>query len=227
MKPPKNKLAVRAINFDLDTNAIKDLIAAGTVDFSSVTTAYARIKKSMKKSQFAHRQGSGYLSKRALEFQSAILAVNDLGLANPWLADCVRVCDLTSFDGGSQPIRDVVPVIRAAAEAARGSEPPEKAPPMEQPINPKTPEERIVYEAFHRRIAESERRNVASGIRPDDAYTQARRESRDYFYDGAEAKQNAHAAVLADRQRQAAFMAQKTQKRSSQSKAQSQSGNGR
>ncbi|MEG2413328.1 MAG: hypothetical protein RSB61_01615 [Clostridia bacterium] len=49
-----------AINFDLNTKAMQELLGSKTI-------GYKMVKKAMKELDFRHRQGSGYLSKNKTE----------------------------------------------------------------------------------------------------------------------------------------------------------------
>lgn len=82
------KRQYRAVNFDLDTKAMLEVLG-------SRTKGYALIKKSMKEFGFVHRQGSGYRSIRPLNRDEIVAFVKKIGISNPWLADCVKAFDVT------------------------------------------------------------------------------------------------------------------------------------
>ena len=82
------KRQYRAVNFDLDTKAMFEVLG-------SKTKGYAIIKKSMKEFGFIHRQGSGYRSGKPLNKMELDEFVDNFGKSNPWLADCVKAFDVT------------------------------------------------------------------------------------------------------------------------------------
>ncbi len=51
----------KAINFDIDTKKYEEYTG------KKAPTAYAEVKKFLKKNGFEHRQGSGYVSKNSLD----------------------------------------------------------------------------------------------------------------------------------------------------------------
>lgn len=94
--------AIRAVNFDLDTNQMALLLGSKTV-------GYSKLKKSFKKVGFIHRQGSGYLSKKPISKFKAIQAIKIVARQNPWLLSCLNKMDVTVVD----EFFDVVPLVRA------------------------------------------------------------------------------------------------------------------
>jgi virulence-associated protein VapD len=124
-QPPHE--AYLAINFDIDTIELKKLIASGQTGFSSVPTAYNRIKAFLKKQHFGHhRQWSGYRSIEPVSFREAAMTVQDLAQANPWLKDCMRVADITEVTAAT----DLLPAIQAGATRPNQ---PIAAPPPQHP----------------------------------------------------------------------------------------------
>lgn len=76
----------RAVYFDLDTNEMKKHL-------SSVPLGYACIKRSFQKQGFSHRQGSGYISNKALVSAEVLDAIENVVKENTWLCDCVKTID--------------------------------------------------------------------------------------------------------------------------------------
>ena len=84
-------MAIRkAVNFDLDTKAMKEKLG-------SKTLGYYLVEETMKKLGFIHRQGSGYISKKPMTKQDVQDFVQDLAKANIWLEHCVEVLDITDI----------------------------------------------------------------------------------------------------------------------------------
>ena len=80
----------KAFNFDLDTSKLKQ-------HFKNYTDAYKILETQMKKYDFEHRQGSGYVSKKKLSSMSSIAIIKRLSKDNPWLAHCVKKFDVTDI----------------------------------------------------------------------------------------------------------------------------------
>lgn len=101
----------KAINFDLDTNRMKEL--------GLYPDGYRQLGNSLHKQGFTHRQGSGYVSEAKLtsnDINNAMLnVVND----NPWLADCAKKVDVT--DIGRQ--HDLTAIIQGFASQKNADSP--------------------------------------------------------------------------------------------------------
>ncbi len=80
----------KAFNFDLDTSKLKQ-------HFKNYTDAYKILETQMKKYDFEHRQGSGYVSKKKLSSMASIAIIKRLSKENPWLAHCVKKFDVTDI----------------------------------------------------------------------------------------------------------------------------------
>ena len=80
----------KAINFDLDTNILKQIYNNG-----DYINAYKEIRDFMEKNGFEHRQGSGYVSKDRMRETDAILIYNNMVTTFPWFNQAVKKCDLT------------------------------------------------------------------------------------------------------------------------------------
>jgi virulence-associated protein VapD len=85
---PKQELARKAINFDLNTNEMRKI-------FKRYTEGYRLIRKSFKKLGFEHEQGSGYISKREITEKQVQKAIKALVKENPWLAKCAAKFKVT------------------------------------------------------------------------------------------------------------------------------------
>lgn len=81
----------KAINFDLDTNALKKIF---TDDYS---VAYKQIKKFMLDNGFSHRQYSGYISDKPLSEKDIYKLIYDLKNTLPWIMDKVNKFDVTDI----------------------------------------------------------------------------------------------------------------------------------
>ena len=99
MERPKRK----AINFDLDTNIMKD--------HRLYPNGYELLRVSFKNQGFEHRQGSGYLSTGKLTSDQVYEIVEEIVKEQPWLADCVKKIDVT--DIGRQ--HDLTAVVKSLA----------------------------------------------------------------------------------------------------------------
>lgn len=98
----------KAINFDLDTNKMKEL--------KLYPKGYRMLGASLKKHGFEHRQGSGYISKEKLDGDNIYDIISELVSENEWLAECVRKIDVT--DIGRQ--HDLTATVRELSEATNG-----------------------------------------------------------------------------------------------------------
>lgn len=85
------KTTRKALNFDLDTNALKAFYPGSTY-----SQAYHDIKKFLEESGFQHRQGSGYVSTEPITLYKVSLLINEMSNKLPWLKQCTTVIDATS-----------------------------------------------------------------------------------------------------------------------------------
>lgn len=97
----------KAINFDLDTNIMKQM--------NLYPDGYRQLGKSFHKYGFEHRQGSGYVSREKIVTADVTEVVYNVVKENPWLGDCVKKCDVSNI--GKQ--FDLIPMINFA-EAQNG-----------------------------------------------------------------------------------------------------------
>ncbi|MBR1421845.1 MAG: hypothetical protein IJ571_00170 [Ruminococcus sp.] len=82
---------IKAINFDLDTNALKEFYPG-----KDYRQAYKDIKSFMLKNGFEHRQWSGYLSIKPMSMSEVSQITLDLSRKFDWLKDCVNRFDITN-----------------------------------------------------------------------------------------------------------------------------------
>ncbi len=97
----------RAINFDLDTNTMKEK--------GVYPDGYRQLGKSFEKQGFLHRQGSGYNSKFQISNNQVKRTLLKVMEENPWLAECVKKIDVT--DIGRQ--HDLTAVVKRFAKAGQ------------------------------------------------------------------------------------------------------------
>lgn len=80
---------IKAINFDLDTNKMKEL--------GQYPNGYNKLLKSFKEVGFEHRQGSGYISNTELTNKQVDIKLRKVVKQNSWLGLCVKKCDVTEI----------------------------------------------------------------------------------------------------------------------------------
>lgn len=94
----------KAINFDLDTNKMKEM--------NLYPKGYKILGAALRMHGFEHRQGSGYISKEKIDSD----AINDLVIAivseYSWLSKCIKKIDVT--DIGRQ--HDLTMLVKEIAE---------------------------------------------------------------------------------------------------------------
>ncbi|HKM19174.1 MAG TPA: VapD family protein, partial [Aliarcobacter sp.] len=78
----------KSINFDLDTNKLKEIYPN-----KSYTQAYDDIKKFLTKNGFEHRQGSGNISKEEMKISQVVKIIQGLNKKHIWLEDCCKTLD--------------------------------------------------------------------------------------------------------------------------------------
>ena len=81
----------KAINFDIDTKKYEEHTR------KKASTAYAEIKRFLKKNGFEHRQGSGYVSKNSLDDLRITAIITNMTLTLKWLRFCVKEIDVTNI----------------------------------------------------------------------------------------------------------------------------------
>ncbi len=94
----------KAINFDLDTNIMKDR--------GLYPNGYELLRAAFKKQGFEHRQGSGYLSISKLTSDQVYEAVEAIVKENLWLAECAKKIDVTDI-GKQHDLTSIVKTIGA------------------------------------------------------------------------------------------------------------------
>ncbi len=99
------RLKRKAINFDLNTNRMKEL--------DLYPKGYRLLGNSLHRQGFTHRQGSGYVSKGKIDSLQVNRAILAIVKENPWLAECVKKIDVT--DIGNQ--HDLTMVVKDAMQS--------------------------------------------------------------------------------------------------------------
>ena len=78
----------RTINFDLDTNALKEHYN------KSRSSAYREIQNFLKDNGFYHRQFSGYVSRSKMTDMDVMNLSKKMWAKMPWLEKCAKVFDV-------------------------------------------------------------------------------------------------------------------------------------
>lgn len=81
----------KAINFDIDTKKYEEYTGKPS------PTAYAEIRKFLRKNGFEHRQGSGYVSKNDMKTSDIGILATNMTLAFDWLKYCIKQIDVTNI----------------------------------------------------------------------------------------------------------------------------------
>ncbi len=98
----KKGLSMRkAINFDIDTKKYEEYTG------KKAPTAYAEIKAFLKKNDFEHRQGSGYISKKSLDDLKITAIITNMTLTFNWLKYCIKEIDVTNI-GKQHSLKDTI-----------------------------------------------------------------------------------------------------------------------
>lgn len=82
----------KAINFDLDTQSLRDRFGE-----SGRSRAYSTLGRFLKKHGFEHRQGSGYRSINTMSDSETVDLVVAMYKSLDWLPDCVQKLDITNI----------------------------------------------------------------------------------------------------------------------------------
>ena len=88
----KNHTARRAINFDLNINALKE-----NYSVTNPKGAYKEIRSFFEKNGFSHRQGSGYCSRNKLTDMELFEVMQKMFKTLPWLDVCSTKIDATDI----------------------------------------------------------------------------------------------------------------------------------
>lgn len=91
-----NEIIKKAINFDLDTKALKKYYCKSNYPLEYLK-AYKEIKQFMKENGFSHRQWSGYVSDEALSKFQVLRLVHKMTNQFTWFANCVNRFDVTDI----------------------------------------------------------------------------------------------------------------------------------
>lgn len=90
----------KAINFDLDTNALKEY-------YPRYQQAYSDLLKFFRTHDFSHRQGSGYVSNQKLSSADIIDLISLMLEKFNWAQTCIKKIDVTNV--GAQ--YDLTPLL--------------------------------------------------------------------------------------------------------------------
>ena len=90
----------KAINFDLDTNKMKEL--------KLYPKGYRMLGASLKKHGFEHRQGSGYISKERIDSIMVARIIESVTKEQVWLAECGRKIDVTDIGRRRTGFRKII-----------------------------------------------------------------------------------------------------------------------
>lgn len=82
----------KALNFDLDTNALKQYYPS-----PHYRQAYRDISRFLQANGFEHRQWSGYRSMQAMSDAEITLLVTRLNARFSWLSKCINRFDVTNI----------------------------------------------------------------------------------------------------------------------------------
>lgn len=93
----------KALNFDLDTHHLQEFYPG-----KNYRKAYEDLKRFFYRHDFAHRQGSGYLSNQKLETADIYDLMDELSHEFVWLSECVNKIDVTNV--GQQ--HDLIDLLR-------------------------------------------------------------------------------------------------------------------
>ena len=81
----------KAINFDIDTKKYESYTG------QKAPLAYAQIRRFLKKYEFKHRQGSGYVSNGNISTIDIGILVADMSMKFDWLNHCIKEIDATNI----------------------------------------------------------------------------------------------------------------------------------
>ncbi len=81
----------KAINFDIDTKKYEEYTGR------KAPVAYAQIRNFLKKYEFRHRQGSGYVSNGNINTIDIGILISDMSMKFDWLEYCIKEIDVTNI----------------------------------------------------------------------------------------------------------------------------------
>ena len=81
----------KAINFDIDTKKYEEYTGKKS------PTAYAELKKFLKRNGFEHRQGSGYISKESLIDNDITALIINMTVTFDWFRYSIKQIDVTNI----------------------------------------------------------------------------------------------------------------------------------
>lgn len=91
----------KALYFDLNTKKYEEHTG------KKAPTAYAEIKRFLKRNGLEHRQGSGYISKESLTDGKIFAIIQNMSMELEWLRECIEQIDVTNI-GKQHSLVDVV-----------------------------------------------------------------------------------------------------------------------
>lgn len=109
----------KAINFDLDTKALKEFYPG-----KDYRAAYGEIKNFMENIGFEHRQWSGYISIKALDQEEITSNVKKIAQKFPWLSQCVNRFDVTNIGRTCDMIDTIKATSARQQDTFEATEPP-------------------------------------------------------------------------------------------------------
>lgn len=96
----------KAINFDLDTKALKRHCCKTNSPFERLK-AYKEIGDFLKKNGFSHRQWSGYVSESPISMSEITSIITELSREKDWFSKCVRKFDVTEIGTQYDMLNDI------------------------------------------------------------------------------------------------------------------------
>lgn len=102
----------KAINFDLDYLALKDVYTRKDGSPKKPEGAYVALRQFLEKNGLMHRQGSGYLSDGKMPYSQILKITTEMTDRYPWLAKCVRSIDVTSV----KKTFDLMPAVQERSQ---------------------------------------------------------------------------------------------------------------
>lgn len=97
----------KAINFDLDTHRLEEHYPG-----ANYRQAYDDLRRFLRRHQFSHRQGSGYLSDTKLGTADIYDLMDELSQQYSWIGECVKKIDVTNI--GQQ--HDLTELLKASED---------------------------------------------------------------------------------------------------------------
>ncbi|OUQ06773.1 hypothetical protein B5E92_11195 [Erysipelatoclostridium sp. An15] len=86
----QTSISRKAINFDLSENLLKKYYPS-----KNYRNSWREIKKFLEKSDFIHRQYSGYVSRKCIPMADVLNIITEMAIKLKWLKLCVIEFDVT------------------------------------------------------------------------------------------------------------------------------------